>query len=321
MWRPHDIRMSMRSDDVVLERLNYYDEDKGPALLWSVIRSMFNYPLSNLMDDVSFVSASICSNSEMPFRAHTKKPIWHPTLEGFRLCPNFPELCVNKAGDVFLVEIPKNDPKKTYFHTPCVFFGQLGAYYPTRIPGREVPQFVSLVQIYGDAWSADGSPTVEMYTYVPQNGVPTDLRPENIRLAPRWSTRHYKKWSDGKIADYQGFSLCDGLTSMPSLEQFDLLKKNAITPDIARFNEYDCFYTDTPIKNNKRAVWKNRYSNNCDWYFNQYWALCYINWKTMEIVTFTTMIAAMTYLGWPKQAVRWKLKHNRPDDEFSLFLL
>ena len=315
MWRPFDLRMPERSGDVVLERLNYYDanEDIGPAPLWNILRAVFDYPMPKLMEDVTFVSVVIESNSELSYRAQTKKPIYHPTLKDYRLCPNFPELCVDIKGNVTSVIQPKIVTDRWSSSVPHVYFGQLGSYHLTRIPGRAVPQFVSLVQIYGDAWSIDGSPRVEEYIYTPRNLEPIDLRPENIRLTYRGRNRsndiHVRQ-------DYQDFPLSMGLASIVPCGPLETLWRNGISPEIAYRNEYDCFYDPS-----RRAVMVQRGSVNCDWYANTYWAMVYIDWTTGYAKCFTTMSEACRHLKISRHELRVSLRHNRTTDLYSLLLV
>ena len=315
MWRPFDLRMPERSNAVILERLNYYNvnEDVGPAPLWNILKAVFDYPMPKLMEDVTFVSVVIESDSELSYRAQTKKPIYHPTMKDFRLCPNFPDICVDVKGNVEPVIPPKIVMTGLLKPRNYVHFGQLGAYYLTRIPGRAVPQFVSLVQIYGDAWSIDGSPRVEEYIYAPKNLEPTDLRPDNIRLVYRGRNRS----NDIAVRQsYQDFPLSNGLSSYVSTEMMACLMRNGISQEVAYHNEYDCYYDPA-----KRALMRQVNSINVDWYANTYWAMVYIDWTTGYAKCFTTIREASRYLKISRHELRVMLRTNTTTDLYSLLLV
>lgn len=319
MWRPHDIRMSQRSNEVVLARLNYYDEEKGPDLLWSVISSLFAYPLPSLMKDLSYISTDIRSNSELPFRARTRKPIWHPTLKDHRLCPNFPELCIDITGNIRPVRQPEIRLQGMLPELRAtVGIPTKGEYVLTRIPGRAVPQLVSLVQIYGDAWSIDGSPTVELDVYSPANGDYTDLSPKNIRLVTREKRGRYRDYRNLTVADYETYPINPLSPLIMSEQSQRIVSKNAITLQEAAYNEYDCFYVENAAG---RTMYHHPACANYNWYMNSYWAICHICWESGLVQSFTTLAECSRVLKWSRRTIRLFLRNQTPENSQSLFLL
>lgn len=313
MYRPNGLRLGSRTTDYAGEFLGYYDDEPRTDLIWKVMMAMFAHPFPDLMKDVSFISINIHANSEMPFRAITKKPILLPIDKSYRLCPNFPELCVNKAGDVRYVTCP--DVSLDHL---CVWFGQVGKFYLTRIPGVHHPQFVSHFQIYGDAW-CDSNPHIwEAYHYQPRNLEPSDFRPENIKPV----SRYRPGYRSHAIANYRELSLSEDQPSCcysPSL--YAALKKQFVSDAVASREEYGCYYAGSQSSDGSRVLKMQDGVTCADWYYNRYWAICVWHKPTDTVVVATSHADLHRRIGMDAKTARWMRYNQKKSGDDLVFLL
>lgn len=313
MYRPNGLRLGSRTSGYAGLFLGYYDDEPRTDLIWKVMMKMFDYPFPELMKDVSFISVNIYANSEMPFRAVVKKPILLPIDKSYRLCPNFPELCVNKGGDVRYVTCP--DISLDHL---CVHFGQLGKYYLTRIPGVHHPQCVSHFQIYGDAW-CDANPHIwEEYLYRPKNMELGDLRPDNIKPVGRYRPGYRSH----ALPDYREFSLSECQPSCcysPSL--YAALDKQVIYDTVAQRNEYGCYYAGRQSLDGSLVLKMDDGLTTADWYYNRYWAICVWHKPTDTVVVATSYADLHRWIGMNAKSARWLRYNQKKSGDDLVFLL
>lgn len=312
MWRPNGLRLSQYTSDIACDFLGYYDDEPRSDLIWKVMMAMFDYPFPGLMKDVTFISVNIRSDCEMPFRAIAKKPIYHPTFKNHRLCPNFPLLSVDKTGNVrpsLATGIEMNGINAAEYTR--LTFGQLGDYYLTQIPGRQKSQYVSHVQIYGDAWGHTPCQW-EAYTYAPKNGDSTDLRPENIIGKPR--SRNMK-------ISYREFPLSEGV-SFPYPEKAYVALSKQVTSDAeALVNEFECYYAGRNPISGEHVIKTDWNSIHYDWYYNRYWAICLWGDPKRDPIVATSFRELHSRTGIPPNVARTMLKNPKKYSNQLLFLL
>lgn len=285
----------MSNDLVVVEETGFLSDCVfSGSIGWDIMMTFFKYPFPAFMRNVQFITIDRGDHPKaFPYRATLKTPVYNPTLTTHRMCPNFPHVCVDIHGDVQPVLQPENNKTTTRardLSALTVRFEKYGDYIYIPVPGRNHPQFVSRLQIYGDAWAAPVDNPQERYQFAPKDGNYSNLTPDNIvRVLP---------WKKGKLEKYKNCEHEDGVTfenSMAVLGKKHLteaLDKSQVNMSGHSWWNEDCVYG---------ACWtihKKRYGTSIDWCFNQYWGMgiisrnpkeahplvyCGTSWRELEV--------------------------------------
>lgn len=241
----------------------------GASVPWEILMALYAYPLPAFMRNVTFILIDYAPVGSFPYRAVLKTPVFHPKLDGYRLCPNFPEVCVNEKGDVLPVRIAgmaTNSRRDGTLDKLTITVENHGDYLYIPVPGRNRPEFVSRFHIYGDAWANPVPDPSVRHNFSPKDGNYTNLSVQNVVRTTPWKKGKQKKFldnSDGADNDYfiiERSSL--NAATIKALERSEQKGKSS------NWWLYPCSYTDLNI------VSKRRSGTSIDWCFNRYWAMC-----------------------------------------------
>lgn len=307
----YEIKIPYRGTEEGPAALGLFDHPTKTLPIWTVMMALYKYPYPHLMNDVKFLTIAGSDKTEFPYRSILHTPVYHPTLKDFRLCPNFPSVCINKEGVVRPVHQPEIlVDGKSYMDENSIVFDTLGVYVLTTVPGKNVPQFVSLIQLHGDAWCPPSNAPYELVYFAPRDGNYTNLTPENVYRVTAWKKSKYKEYLKGE-------TLCHALYNPNPIS--DRLHR-ALVRTQGKFSdfrtwEFDCVYAGL------QNVSVKRFGNCIDWCFNTYWAVCLYKPETQDAVVATSLkeLTELTDIR-PKEA-RWMLKNQKKCRDAILFQL
>lgn len=298
--------------------------EEGPlepaSSVWDVMMALFNYPLPAFMRNVKFITIDQPNipraAPHFPYRAILKTPVYHPELPTYRLCPNFPSVCVDDKGHVEIV----TRPGAGGLDRLTIQFTGLGDYIYIPVPGRGQPQFVSRFMLFCDAWAPMADNPQSRYEFAPKDRKYTNLTPENVHRVTPWKKGKQRLYEKNEDRDSISIARGRGLSLKPlSKAMLEALDKS--TYDFMKGNWWleDCAYVGLQVMS------KNKYANSIDWCFNKYWAIAamtndpkhlhptvYVgtSWRDLEVKS-----------GLPPKLAKLLLKKSKPTDEVSVFLL
>ena len=249
---------------------------------WTAMMSLYKYPYPAFMRNVRFIRIDHTILREFPYRAVLPRPVMHPKLDGYRLCPNFPAVCVNRDGDVRAVNNPEMNvfrKRERKLDSLTIQLEHYGDYLLVPVPGRSKPQFVSRMQIYGDAWAAPADNPVEKYNFAPRDGKYTNLTPTNIVRVMPWKKGKFKEWSEDS-RDLIHSSVIDSWDLSPLLRS--ALKSNEMDFGAGEWHKHPFSYSSIG------QVSKRPSGTSIDWCFNSYWAKYVTHWpeKALHPIVF-----------------------------------
>ena len=251
--------------------------DKDAEAWWAAMMMLYKYPYPAFMRNVRFVRIDHTTIREFPYRAVLPRPVMHPKLDGYRLCPNFPAVCVNVDGDVRAVNNPQMNPfvkRERKLDSLTITLELYGDYLLIPVPGRDKPQFVSRMQIYGDAWAAPTDNPTEKYNFAPRDGNYTHLTPTNIVRVMPWKKGKFKEWSeDSRSLVYSGVEDSWDLSKLLTAA----LKSNEMDFNAGEWCHLPFSYVASGLVSKRPSV------TSIDWCFYYYWARYVSHWPEKEL--------------------------------------